>query len=195
MRDLIEEFKHTLKISKKFFKIPDSFYYKENDKMKIVWSNNTVKSIFELKGKIAVLNFADDGIPGGLVWQGAKTQEECLCRCSNLYLSLIKHEGDYYAEDGGLIYSKDVVFFKDDEYRIRKPRMVDVISCAGLGNRGQIMRKMRMIIESAELNGVDVLVLGKWGCGAFGGNWKEFRSMWIEVLEQMEIDWSGIGDI
>jgi len=47
---------------------------------------------------IAMLNFADAYTPGGLVLKGATTQEECICRCSNLYESLIsdKCKNDYY---------------------------------------------------------------------------------------------------
>ena len=179
--NLVEIFKDTLKISKKYFKVSESKYYKIK-KMNVIWSEDTVKTIFETDGKIAALNFADDKIPGGLVWQGAKTQEECLCRCSNLYLSLIGHKGDYY-QDGGLIYSQDVVFFKDSNYRLCKPKKCDVITCAALGNDELIKEKMKMILAVARENQVDNLILGKWGCGVFGRDWGKMKMMWDEVIK------------
>ena len=38
--------------------------------------------------KICVLNFASATNPGGGVTRGSGTQEECLCRCSTLYVNL-----------------------------------------------------------------------------------------------------------
>ena len=42
--------------------------------------------------KVCVLNFASAGNPGGGVEKGATAQEECLCRCSNLYPCLKTQE-------------------------------------------------------------------------------------------------------
>lgn len=183
--DLIEIFRGTLGVSKKYFGVPKSNFYEDSRKIRILWSEDTVKSIFETEGKIAALNFADDEEPGGLVWEGAVTQEECLCRCSNLYLSLIEHKNDYYRREGGMIYSKDVVFFRGSDYKWREPRKCDIITCAALGSNEDIERKMRMIVEIARLNGVEVLILGKWGCGAFGRDWNEMKRMWDKVLDEV----------
>lgn len=90
---------------------------------------------------IAMLNFADAYTPGGLVLKGATTQEECICRCSNLYESLIsdKCKNDYYDYNATLknryftdrtIYSKYVCLFKDSNYnRLSYPIFPDVITC------------------------------------------------------------------
>lgn len=183
LNDLVKVFEDTLEISRKFFKKPSSVYYQEKD-MKIVWSDNTVESIFKEKGHIAALNFADDDEPGGLVWQGAQTQEECLCRCSNLYDALVGNE--YYDNIGGLIYSKDVVFFRGSDYELREPRRCDIITCAapvGIKEESKnLLTKMQMIVGAARLNGADVLILGKWGCGAFGGDWEVYKACWEKVL-------------
>ena len=54
--------------------------------------------------RVAALNFADALTPGGLVWEGETTQEEDLCRCSNLYpcISQDKVFDDYYGYNRSL---------------------------------------------------------------------------------------------
>ncbi len=76
--------------------------------------------------RIAVLNFAASGTPGGGVKHGSYAQEESLCRCSTLYPSLksaIAWEGFYsyhqnncgWAASDRCIYSPEVVVCRDDE--------------------------------------------------------------------------------
>ena len=58
-------------------------------------TNDTVTEICKDKNiHTAALSFADAATPGGSVLYGAKTQEECLCRCSNLYESIISEKCD-----------------------------------------------------------------------------------------------------
>lgn len=90
-----------------------------------------------------------------------------------------------------IIYTKDVLVFKDDDLQpLDKPFMVDVISCAAptlrevTTNRynpsdGEHVdvtpqellaiheKRGRLILESAAVNGAEVLILGAFGCGAF----------------------------
>ena len=180
-RDLIEAFEDTMKVSKRFFGKVDSRKY--NDKLDIVWSDNTVKNIIDNKGRhVAALNFADGYELGGLVWKGVKTQEEYLCRSSNLYLAL---SAINYPIDGSLVYSKDIVFFRDDKLEwLDKPVRCDIISCpAPISTIVDAERRMRMIVESAKVNGAVVLILSKWGCGAFGNDWDEYEKLWMKVLD------------
>ena len=91
--------------------------------------------------RVAALNFADALTPGGLVWEGETTQEEDLCRCSNLYpcISQDKVFDNYYGYNRSLendiysdrlIYSSDVLFFKDETYWcLSIPVKCDVITC------------------------------------------------------------------
>ena len=95
-------------------------------------------------GKIAVLNFANPEIPGGGVKNGAKAQEESLCRCSNLYpcLTSLRVQEEFYKYhylkkrffySDRVIYTKDVTVFKDDELDMldkEKWFHVDVLTCA-----------------------------------------------------------------
>lgn len=95
-------------------------------------------------GKIAVLNFANPEIPGGGVKNGAKAQEESLCRCSNLYpcLTSLRVQEEFYKYhylkkrffySDRVIYTKDVTVFKDDELDMMDKEKwfhVDVLTCA-----------------------------------------------------------------
>ncbi len=138
--------------------------------------------------KLAALNFADGIVPGGLVEQGALTQEENICRCSNLYQSITLDEClmNYYQgnrknyNDGQctdtIIYSPNVLVFKEDKnYTPITPKQYDIITCPAPSNvfskKEEAMevyvQRIRQIIFSAIQNNVECLVLGAWGCGAF----------------------------
>ena len=73
-----------------------------NDMEIVVIEGGTVSTAYDIKknrgGRVAMLNFADALVPGGLVLDGASTQEENICRCTNLYESLIqkKCKEQYY---------------------------------------------------------------------------------------------------
>ena len=147
-------------------------------------------------GRTAVLNFANPVEPGGGVLRGATAQEESLCRCSNLYPCLLTEaaQADYYEYHralGGhvftdrLIYTRDVLVFKDEE---ELPQMlpeserfrVDIITCAAPYSQSvrvdperlaRIFRsRIRNILEAAVDNDAAVLILGAFGCGAFGND-------------------------
>lgn len=101
-------------------------------------------------GKISVLNFANSVHQGGGVVWGARAQEECLCRCSTLYDSLIsaEMERDFYgphrkpnptSEDflanDDVIFTPGVKVFKTDtDFPELRPENewfdVDVLTCA-----------------------------------------------------------------
>ena len=134
--------------------------------------------------RVAILNFADALVPGGLVLYGAPTQEENICRCSNLYETLLEcplyynmnriHADSRYLDI--MIYSRDVLVFKDDEqYMDVKPLYMDVITCPAPScylkdkEADEIFtRRIRKFLIAAQKRGVNKIVLGAWGCGAFG---------------------------
>lgn len=204
---LIKEFKDTLKVNY----TKNSIIYKENHifnktsfNIRIVWSDNTVQTILNMpKNKhIAALNFADPYKPGGLVWQGAMTQEECLCRSSCLYRALTnsKNIENFYKYNSKLnhstdriIYSQKVLFFKDSNCKKTiNIRWCDIITCAAPFIEEdlqieKIKNRMKRIIQSAFENNVDILILGRWGCGAFGNDWNIFQKLWKEVIQELNI--------
>lgn len=183
-----------------------------SDKKYIIVEANTTFSAakrYSKLGRIAVLNFANPETPGGGVKNGAMAQEECLCRSSNLYPCLaadsvfedyyLYHRklGDHFYSDR-LIYTKDVTVFKDDNVVPQiMPKNewfnVDVITCAApyLGMRKytnlavlkQLFEgRIRNIVEAARDNGVEYLVLGAFGCGAFKNPPKIVAEAFYQVL-------------
>ena len=135
-----------------------------------------------------MLNFSDGLDKGGLVWQGASTQEESLCRVSTLYYALDMPECDidYYEYNrpygylcsDRFIYAQDVLFFRDDNYNRVSPVKCDVITspapvvstCTNEEYINRVLERMVMYLGFARRKGVEIVILGAWGCGAFGGD-------------------------
>lgn len=161
-------------------------------------------------GKTAVLNFANPQYPGGGASKGAVAQEECLCRCSNLYLCLSAPNifEDYYFYhkkytnhlfSDRLIYTKDVVVFKDESevpalLSRDKWFFVDVITCAApyiakidIDNaslKSLFKSRIKNIFEAAIDNGVEVIILGAFGCGAFKNPPEVVAEAFHEVIDE-----------
>lgn len=145
--------------------------------------------------RVAVLNFANSFNAGGGVVYGARAQEECLCRISTLYDSLISQEmqdkfykphcakGSEFANDD-IIYTPKVLVFKTDtaEPKLRPEAewfYADVLTCAAPCLELDIQTisydelrqihtsRARHILDVACKYKADVLILGAFGCGAF----------------------------
>ncbi len=148
-------------------------------------------------GRVGLLNFASARNPGGGFLNGAKAQEEDLCRCSGLYPCLLQCM-EYYdvnRNQSSLLYtdyaifSPDVPFFKTrgTGELLSDPFLVSVIT-APAPNTGPYMRshsdvevatrelretfqrRWSNVLRIASDQGVTRLLLGAWGCGAFGGD-------------------------
>ena len=158
--------------------------------------------------KPCLLNFASAKNPGGGVIKGSSAQEEEICRRSNLFFYLVAYsdkardygivpkEPVYGLNTGWIIYTPQVIFIKDKNYKLSfEPFCADVISCSAL-NRNQpeprngwekeTKRRMRNIFRIAYNNGCDSLVLGAWGCGVFKNPPEEMAKWWHEVILEPE---------
>ncbi len=132
------------------------------------------------------LNFANGLHPGGGWLSGARAQEEVLCRSSALYATL---RGDpMYAAHAArpgpdstdwVILSPDVPVFRgDDGVALDQPWTLSVITSAApvafsIGQpraRDLLARRIRRVLAVAYAHGYTSLVLGAWGCGAFGND-------------------------
>jgi uncharacterized protein (TIGR02452 family) len=132
------------------------------------------------------LNFANGVAPGGGVLTGARAQEEVLCRSSALLATLegdpmydAHRQGASYESSDWVILSLDVpVFRRDDGQSLAQPWSTSFVSCAapyaprvGQPRSGDLLeRRIRRLLAVAHAHAFDTLVLGAWGCGAFGND-------------------------
>ena len=150
------------------------------------------------------LNFASATTPGGGFLSGARAQEESLARSSGLYACLAgnpmypfhraRHDPMYthYA-----LYSPDVpVFRADDGTLLEQPYLCAFITCPAVNAKAlrqdassrqpEIRETMReriaRVLTLAALHGHDTLILGAWGCGAFGNDTPEIAQLFKDVL-------------
>lgn len=161
--------------------------------------------------KIAVLNFAASGHPGGGVKHGSYAQEESICRCSTLYPSLLTETAsknfysyhhnycDWRASDT-CIYSPDVVICRDDEDllcdRLSPEEFVniDVVTCAAPHVFWNVsvsaeelfnihVKRAENILRVCAYNGADILVSGAFGCGAFHNPTEIVSKAWKSAMQ------------
>jgi uncharacterized protein (TIGR02452 family) len=157
---------------------------------------NNVTSLFAARELIAegyapaVLNMASATSPGGGFLSGARAQEEYLCRSSTLFACLngnpmySRRDFDtnpFYADY--VIYSPDVIVFRDDDGAL----MENPLTCAIVTSpavqafavrkfmpkkaveiEGVMWNRILKLLYVMQKHGHDSLVLGAWGCGAFG---------------------------
>lgn len=132
------------------------------------------------------LNFANGIHPGGGFLDGARAQEEVLCRSSALYATLVgdpmydAHRNREQPDSTDwAIYSPDVpVFRNDDGTALAQPWPLSFITCAapyapeiGQPKSGDLLRqRIHRLLLIASARGHTALVLGAWGCGAFGND-------------------------
>ena len=147
----------------------------------------------ELGGNCLVMNFANAHYPGGGFLNGANAQEEALCRESTLYNSLASDKAaDMYGYNNrhrnpckynAMILSPNVCVFRDikDEF-LAEPFLTSVVTVPALNKNGGaknipqniiddvMLSRLRNMFATAVHYGYKNLVLGAWGCGAFGHN-------------------------
>jgi uncharacterized protein (TIGR02452 family) len=152
----------------------------------------------------AVLNFASAKHTGGGFLNGARAQEESLARSSGLFACL---EGNpmyaYHRQLGDslytnyAIYSPDVpVFRTEDGALLEEPYHCSFISAPAPnanGRRHSRSRKQAVIRTALQERIAKVLtigagyghatiILGAWGCGAFGNNPAEVAALFHHAL-------------
>ena len=160
---------------------------------------------------ILVLNLANPVNPGGGVQKGSKAQEEDLCRRSSLSESLFSEKAqryyDYnrslntYMGSDAIIITPEVEVFKNGKNELMdRTETVAVMTCAApmlkLGIEGMTEQQYRdmilhridgMLIVAAYL-GYRELVLGAFGCGAFGNDARIVSDLFDQAFRTFEYD-------
>ena len=165
----------------------------------------------ESSNSIGILNFASAKNPGGGFLNGAQAHEESLAMCGNLYLTQIKKPEYYNANrtcgstlyTDYMIYSKDVVFIREDINEFwRQPMIASVLTAPAI-NMGQYLLKgnvsishaetvmkdrMRKILKVFASQGDKTLILGAYGCGVFRNDPKTIAEFFIDLLKGEDLE-------
>jgi uncharacterized protein (TIGR02452 family) len=132
------------------------------------------------------LNFANGIHPGGGFLNGARAQEEYLCRSSALFHTLLddpmyeqhKKRPRPDSTDWAILSPRVPAFRTDDGKELPEPWLLDFITCAapvatsiGRPESGDLLqRRIHRVLDIAKAYEYKSLVLGAWGCGAFGND-------------------------
>lgn len=198
--NLIEVFQDTLKHSEDLKQSTSIKYtfddmlppklgmYKDN--ITIV-NSDTVSALIEYNvlGKTCILNMASSKRPGGGVANGARAQEECLFRCSNL--AQVIPTTFYRLEEHEAIYTERAIFFKNKDYLYIDNIECDVVTIPAINlnssdknrNYEQVTKnKIRLMLSLAIKSNVKIMILGAWGCGVFGNDPNIMSQYFMDVL-------------
>ncbi|KAI8932054.1 hypothetical protein NX059_010943 [Plenodomus lindquistii] len=163
-----------------------------------------------------ILNMASPLRPGGGVLAGATSQEEFLCARTTLLPSL--SESYYRLPEYGGIFTPDVLVFRNalplsdakGELGGAERWWVDVVSAGmlrfpeleggedeakwlGKKDRAVVEGKMRAVLRICVMKGAKRVVLGAWGCGAYGCPVKDVAEAWRKVLDGSSVGGGGKG--
>lgn len=132
------------------------------------------------------LNFANGVETGGGFLRGARAQEEVICRSSALYQTLLNDPMYEFhrkrplpdSSDWAILSPNVPVFRLDDGTALEKYWLLNVITCAapyaprvGKQESAQLLKqRIHRVLTIAQAYGYETLVLGAWGCGAFGND-------------------------
>jgi uncharacterized protein (TIGR02452 family) len=147
------------------------------------------------------LNFASANHPGGGFLNGARAQEESLCRASALYACIVdrpvygRHRDALYAS--WMIYSPGVPVFRDDDGALlEKPWRCSFITAPAPNAKVYLQRepgreadvyaavaeRIERVLALAARKEHRAVVLGAWGCGAFGGDAERVAELFHDAL-------------
>lgn len=155
------------------------------------------------KTDIVALNFASARNQGGGFLSGAMAQEEDLCRCSGLYSCLKKKPLFYNANilcdntlyTDGVIYSPKVPFIRDEyNFLLDNPFELSIISAPAPNLNGAqtidhevvvntLLNRAQKILQVAQKHGHKNIILGAWGCGAFGNEPFNVANIFMAALK------------
>ncbi len=160
---------------------------------------------------ILVLNLANAVHIGGGVRNGAKAQEEDLCRKSSLLISLESDNArPYYAynrtlntymgSDAVIIHPQVEIIKDGDGNLLEESVIVAVMTCAApnlrYGMEGltqeayekMLYQRITGMLKVAARCGYRFLVLGAFGCGAFANDGRLVSDLFYKALKEFDLD-------
>ena len=173
-----------------------------------VWGIGSFGAVADFD-RFLVLNFANAFTPGGGFLNGAEAQEESLCRESTLYASLVteKAVGMYEynrslnspAASDYMLLSPEVCVFRDhDSHKLfEKPYTASVLTVPAVNLHGYddcvhkpasqeidelMYRRIENMLAVAIAHEYKNLILGAWGCGAFGHDARRVAEYFYNLL-------------
>jgi len=183
-----------------------AFITKDKNKTKYIVVNEDSFEAAKGYERPFVMNFANAHTPGGGFLSGSRAQEESLCRNSNLYKSLTNEKAyemykynmqhrELNCYSDYMLLSKNVCVFRNAENELlEEPYLVDVITIPAPNKKWEarnveqkelyyVMKsRLRHMFNVAINNGNKTLVLGAWGCGAFGNSTEDVAQIFFELL-------------
>ena len=159
--------------------------------------------------RVAILNFASATSPGGGWLDGARAQEESLARSSTLVHAL--RDDDMYQNethrrnpfyDDTVIVTPNVPFFRHHNGQfLDSPWQADVITSAAVmakavqkympervGEiRATMQQRTQKVFQVATTLDADILILGAWGCGAFGNDPEVIAQLMLDTMQLVDM--------
>ncbi|KAM0709048.1 hypothetical protein Q7P35_003084 [Cladosporium inversicolor] len=165
-------------------------------------TNTQKDDLSNRNARVGILNMASMLAPGGGFLNGASSQEEALCMRTTLLPSL--SDSFYRLPEVGGVYTPDVLVFRDAEVEDLEKRDRWFVDCVSAGmlrfpsisvdeatgrgsyssskDRELVIEKMRAVMRIFQSKSVKKVVLGAWGCGAYGNPVGEVAAAWKKVL-------------
>ena len=167
------------------------------------------KRVSEGISKVLVLNLASPVHPGGGVRRGARAQEEDLCRKSSLLLSLESTTASKYYDynkslhsfigSDALMLTPQVEIIKDENgVLLDNTVVVSVLTYAAPkvsgGKEGMseaayrhlVYNRIVGMLKAAAFFGYRHLILGAWGCGAYGNDASVISDLFRRALNGLD---------
>jgi len=192
------------------------YSYGIEERMSVEDIENAKKTV-----KCMVLNFANPVNPGGGARRGAYAQEENLCRRSSLLLSLESDEAKkYYGYNihnslkdkagnnygtNSLMLTPYVEVIKDKNYERKEYAEVAVLTSAMpiIANKWDISeeypdlvyQKINSVLLVAAHYGYTHLVLGAWGCGAFGNDPEVVARLFRDAIDSFSYNGKNVNQL
>lgn len=159
---------------------------------------------FSRQGRSSVvLNFASATRPSGGFLNGARAQEEYLARSSGLYQCLRDHPMyAFHAQQDDPLYTDYVIYSPevpvirgDDGVLLEVPYTVSILTAPAMHadrvspNRHEeinpaMWSRILKVLAVGLAHGHDAIVLGAWGCGAFGNDGEAIASLFRKALTE-----------